>query len=213
LSIHDLAVKCAAYLAQELGSDARQELRMSYGMEVLLGEIVKITCLVLLSWKLGILLEVLSITIAAGTLRLASGGEHCSEYYRCLVGGTVCFILLGWGVHYLNFYFTGSGAYITIALSILLSWGVLFKYAPGETENKPIKNEKERVEFRRLSLIITATYGIVMIIFMNNYLLRPLVLPILVGMVEQTFTVTPWGYRFMHSVDEALNYRKWSKKI
>jgi len=212
LSIHELAVKCAAYLARELGSDTRQEGRMSFGMELLLGEIVKTTLLLLLSWMLGILLEVLCINIAAGVLRLASGGEHCSEYYRCLVGGTICFTLLGWGVHCLNVIFTGSGAYITIAIGILLAWAMLSKYAPGETENKPIKSEKDRVKFRRLSLLIISAYGIGMILFMNNYLLQPLVLPILVGMLEQAFTVSPWGYRFMHFVDGVLNYRKWSNK-
>lgn len=212
MSIHELAVKCAAYLARELGSDTRQEHRMSFGMELLLGEIVKTTLLLLLSWKLGLLLEVLCISMAAGVLRLVSGGEHCSEYYRCLVGGTICFVLLGWGVHGLNVFFTGSGAYITIVLSILLSGAILFKYAPGDTENRPINSEAERNKFRRLSLIIISIYGIVMILFMNNHLLHPLVLPILVGMIEQAFTVSPWGYRFLHSVDEVLDFSKWSKK-
>jgi len=211
VSIHELSIKWAAYLARELGSDSRQELRMVYGLEVLLGEVVKMACLVFLSWKLGILLEVLSITCAAGVLRLASGGEHCSEYYRCLVGGTLCFTLLGWGVHNLNAFFTGSEAYITIVVSVLLSWSILWNYAPGETENKPIKSEEERVKFRRLSILIVSIYGLVMILFMNNYPLRHLVLPILVGMVEQAFTVSPWGYRFMHFVDGGLNFRKWSR--
>lgn len=212
MSIHELAVKGAAYLARELGSDNRQELRMAYGMEILMGEIVKMILLLLLCWMLGILPEVLCITIGAGVLRLASGGEHCSEYYRCLIGGTICFILLGWGVHYSKVFFIGSGAYLIIALSILLSWSVLYKYAPGETENKPISSEQDRVKFKRLSLIIIFIYGIAMILFMNNFILRPLVLPILVGMVEQVFTVSPWGYRFMHMIDGVLNYKKWSKK-
>ena len=212
MSIHELAVKCAAYLARELGSDTKRELRMAYGLEVLLGEIVKMVLLLWLAWMLGILPEVIFISIAAGLLRLASGGEHCSEYYRCLVGGTICFILLGWGVHNLNVFFTGSDAYITIVASILLSWSIVSKYAPGETENKPINSEEERAKFRRLSILIVSIYGLVMLLLMHNYLLRPLVLPILVGMVEQAFTVSPWGYRFMHFVDGALNYKKWGKK-
>ncbi len=214
MSIHELAVKCAAYLAWELGSNTKQELRMAYGLEVLLGEIVKMVLLLWLAWMLGILPEVIFISITAGLLRLASGGEHCSEYYRCLIGGTICFILLGVGVHNLNIFFNGSGAYITIVASILLSWSILFKYAPGETENKPINSEEERVKFRRLSILIVSIYGLVMLMLMlmHNYLLRPLVLPILVGMVEQAFTVSPWGYRFMHFVDGGLNYKKWSKK-
>lgn len=212
MSIHEFSVKFASYLARELGSDSKQELRMVYGLEVLLGEIVKMVVLLLLSWKLGILVEVIFINIAAGFLRLASGGEHCSEYYRCLIGGTACFILLGWGVHYINIFFIGSKALLTIGISILLSMSILWQYAPGETENKPIKSEEERTKFRRISILIVSVYGFVMFLSFNNYLLHPLVLPVLVGMVEQAFTVSPWGYRFMHFVDGSLNYSKWSKK-
>ena len=92
MSIHELSVRFAAYLAQELNSDQRQELRMAYGLEILLGEIIKLIVIISLSWMLNILPEVLTITVTAGILRLASGGEHCSEYYRCLIGGTAWFL-------------------------------------------------------------------------------------------------------------------------
>ncbi len=208
MSIHEVSVRCAAYLAGEIGGDSRQETRMAYGLEILLGEIIKMTCLVLLSWYFGILLEVLSITITAGVLRLASGGEHCSGYYRCLIGGTVCFLLLGWGTHYLNVFFTPPHAYIGIVLSLLVSWGVLWKYAPGETENKPINSEEERLKFRKVSLFLLLIYGLVMMTFTNYIKLQPLVLPIMIGMIEQSFTVSPWGYHFIHFVDRALIFEK-----
>lgn len=212
MSIHAFSVKCAAYLARELDSDSKQELRMAYGLEVLLGEIVKTVVLLLLSWKLGVLFEAFLIAVTAAILRLVSGGEHCSEYYRCLIGGTICFVLLGWGVHIINPFFKGSAAYTAIFAGILLSWWILRKYAPGETENKPIKGEEERKKFRRLSVLIIAVYGLVMLLAVNIYLIRSIALPVLVGMVEQAFTVSPWGYRFMHFVDGALNYGKWSNK-
>ena len=83
MSIHALSVKCAGYLARELGSDHRQEQRMAYGLEIILGEVIKVIILLLLAWLLGILPEILVLSFTASILRLASGGEHCSEYYRC----------------------------------------------------------------------------------------------------------------------------------
>ncbi len=74
MSIHEIAVKFTSYLARELGNDMREELRMAYGLEILVGETIKIICLVILSWLLGILPEVLTIAIVAAILRLASGG-------------------------------------------------------------------------------------------------------------------------------------------
>ena len=167
MSIHELSVRFAAYLAQELNSDQRQELRMAYGLEILLGEIIKLIVIISLSWILNILPEVLTITVTAGILRLASGGEHCSEYYRCLIGGTAWFLFLGWGVHSLNILLNQSTINISAGLLFFLSIILILKYAPGETENKPISSEAERKKFKNWSVAIMIIYGFIIVLFSN----------------------------------------------
>lgn len=154
MSIHEIAAKCASYLAHELEGDRREELRMAYGLEILLGEVIKQLVMILSAWLLGILPEVLTMSLAAGILRLASGGEHCSEYYRCLVGGTIWFLLLGGYIHYIYPNLNPTGTYLVIALSLIIALVIIIKYAPAETENKPINSEKERGKLRKLSLFI-----------------------------------------------------------
>lgn len=205
MSIHEVAVKFASYLAREVGSTQRQELRMAYGMEILLGELIKVVCLVLLSWLFGVLPEVLTISVTAGILRLASGGEHCSKYYRCLIGGTIWFLLLGWGVHWLNPWLN-QWLYIIAGISFISCMSIAWKYAPGETENKPIRSNDERERFKKLSIMIILIYGLIMIIFSNTELLTPFVMPIATGIAAQAFTVAPTGYRFMHFVDRFLSF-------
>jgi len=212
LSLHEIAVKYAAYLARELAIDQRQELRMAYGLEILLGEIVKLIILVLLSWMLGILPEVFTMNLVAGILRLASGGEHCSEYYRCLVGGTIWFLLLGGGVHYLNPHLSLTGIYLVIGLSCLITLVLVLNYAPAETENKPINSEEERARLRRLSIVITLSYGLVMLASAITGIFHLLILPLAAGMLEQVFTITPWGYGFIRFVDRILDFDRWSGK-
>ena len=95
MSVHELSVRCAAYLARELDADRIQENRMAFGLELFLGELIKLILVIMISLLLGILPEVLTVTLAAGFLRLASGGEHCTAYYRCLIGGITCFLVLG----------------------------------------------------------------------------------------------------------------------
>lgn len=212
MSIHEVAVKCAAYLARELGSDSRDELRMAYGLEILLGELVKFACMLLLAWILGILPEVLIMGVAAAVLRLASGGEHCSEYYRCFIGGTLCFLFLGGGVHWLNPLLERMGLYVIAGASLLVSAFIMWRYAPGETANKPIKSEEDRIKLKRVSLAIALAYGVFMLISVNITFLQPAVLPLAVGMIEQAFTVSPRGYRFMHFIDQMLNFDKRSEE-
>lgn len=73
MSLHELSVRCAAYLARELEADRIQENRMAFGLELFLGELIKLILVIMISLLLGILPEVLTVTLAAGFLRLASG--------------------------------------------------------------------------------------------------------------------------------------------
>jgi accessory gene regulator B len=208
MSIHEQSVRFAAYLAKELDSDQRQELRMAYGLEILLGEIIKLIVIISLSWILGILPEVLTITVFAGILRLASGGEHCSEYYRCLIGGTAWFLFLGWGVHFLNTFLHQPTINLSAGLLFSISIIIILKYAPGETENKPISSEAERKKFKNWSVLIMFIYGFIIILSANISVLNFFVMPIAIGIIAQAFTVSPAGYGFIHFVDRVLDFSK-----
>ncbi len=208
MSIHELAAKIAGHLAMELEFDHIHQARMAFGLELFLGEIVKLICLVTISYILGILPEVLVITATAGILRLASGGEHCSEYYRCLIGGTLCFMLLGWGVHYFTPMLGQQELFFVVLLSFLIAEIALWKYAPGDTENKPITEEKDKIKYKKWSLIIGVVYLVLMLVFSTVSTLNIITLAMAAGMTEQVFTVTPWGYRFLHFIDHIMDFKK-----
>ena len=204
MSIHELSVRCAAYLARELEADRIQENRMAFGLELFLGELIKLILVIIISLLFGILPEVLTVALAAGFLRLASGGEHCTAYYRCLVGGITCFWVLGGIAHVLYPLLDRPHLLLAVGTGSLISAALLYMYAPGDTANKPINTDEEKTRFKRWSLIIAGLYFVLMITMMTMPLTEILVLPILIGMLEQSFTVTPWGYRFIHGVDRLL---------
>lgn len=206
MSIHDLAVRWAAGLARELGSDQKHENRMAFGLELLLGEIIKWIVLLGLAGMLGLLREVVIICASAGILRLASGGEHCNEYYRCLIGGTIWFLLLGWGVSWLNTLLTGENLIIIAGIVFVLSAYLLWLYAPGDTANKPIDDEDESRKFKRLSLLVALCYLVVMIGTAQFSAAQFVSLTVAAGMLAQVFTVTPLGYTFLHWVDRVLTF-------
>ena len=204
MSIHELSVRCAAYLARELNTDRIQENRMAFGMELFLGELIKLILVVIISLLLGILPEVLTVTLTAGFLRLASGGEHCTAYYRCLIGGVTCFLVLGGIAHLLYPLLGRLDLLLIVGTGTVISAGLLYLYAPGDTANKPINTFEEKTRFRKWALIIVGLYFVLMVTMMTIPPAEILVLPILIGMLEQSFTVTPWGYRFIHGVDRVL---------
>ncbi len=212
MSIHVIATRVAAYIGRGVEADRLQVARMAFGLELLLGDMIKLILILTLAQLLGIFPEVLVIMVSAGILRLASGGEHCSAYYRCLVGGSICFLLLGELVHYLNYLLAGQAVILIALLSFLLVELILWKYAPGDTENKPITEAAAKKRFKRWSLVIGLLYFIIMMLCAGFQSTSAFVLPLAVGMLEQTFTVSPWGYRFLHSVDIILDFSKWGGK-
>ncbi len=212
MSVHELAVKMADYLGRELDAERIQVARMAFGLELLLGDMVKLVIILTLAQLLGIILEVLIIMVVAAVLRLASGGEHCSAYYRCLVGGIICFLLLGWGVQVLNPLLSRQIITMIALFSFLLVEFILWKYAPGDTENKPITEPADKKRFKKWSLRIGFAYFVIMMSCAGFDRASAFVLPVAAGMLEQAFTVTPWGYSFMHFVDRVLDFSKWGGK-
>ena len=79
-------------------------------------------------------------------------------------------------------------------------------------KNKPINTEEELTRFKKWSLIIVFIYCVVIIIMMQFEKSYLLVLPMIIGMMEQAFTITPWGYGFIHWVDNTLGSFKRSKQ-
>ncbi|CFY09625.1 Accessory gene regulator B, partial [Syntrophomonas zehnderi OL-4] len=117
-------------------------------------------------------------------------------------------LLLGWGVYSFNAVLSPPVISVIVGLLFFISLAIIFKYAPGETENKPINNEAEREKFKKWSVAIMVAYGLILIIFSRLEVLNTLVLPMAVGIMAQAFTVSPAGYGFIHFIDWILDFPK-----
>ena len=122
------------------------------------------------------------------------------------LGGTAWFLFLGWGVSSLNTILHPPIINISAVLLFFTSAILILKYAPGETENKPITSEAERKKYKKWSVSIMITYGFIIVLFSNLEVLNTFVLPIAVGIIAQAFTVSPAGYGFIHFIDRVLDF-------
>ena len=205
-SIHGLAERAAGYIARELGIDRQKEGMLTFGLELLLGSALEFALIMALAFLFGIFRETLILVLTAGILRLVSGGEHCRAYYRCLIGGTVFFLLMGWLVKWLKSVISFQGFILLMIITFIAVIAIIWRYAPGETANKPL-TEADRVRGRRLSFTVAGIFFAVVILLAILKVEQGYGLPVLAGMLCQAFTLTPWGYGFIRWIDGMLSFR------
>jgi accessory gene regulator B len=197
--IHELAVKLANRLGEELQQQERVTV-IAYGLELLLGSMVKLVCFIIIPLLLGILPLVLAAFLTSAAFRLVAGGAHCTAYYRCLIGSLATFT----GAGFLARWLAGTGLDTReMALAgALFAFLVAMLWAPASTPAKPISREGHRRVLKAISLLLPTVYLVAV------YLLpirRELLAASTLGLAFQSFTVTPAGYRFMEWLDIFLS--------
>lgn len=196
--IHNLAVRMASWLSKEVNQEERAAV-MAYGLELLLGALVKLICTITIPLLLGILPQVAAAILASVTFRLAAGGAHCTAYYRCLIGSLTTFIALGFLARQMaGTGISGTGVATGAALLALM---VAIFWAPADTPAKPITRAGQRRALKAASLLVPVVY-LVLVQFVSVE--KDLLVASALGLLFQSFTVTPTGYRFMNGLDRFL---------
>lgn len=197
--LHNLAVRLATLITNELKMDGRRGI-VAYGLEILLGALVNLIFFVTLPLALGIFPQVVAAALAGGIFRLASGGAHCTAYYRCLVSSSGTFLGLGALARYLSGYSLPTGAIVAgVAIWSLL---IVLRRAPADNPARPITNAAHRRALRIASVALVAVYAVT---GLCAPLSNDLILAASGGLFLQVFTITPAGYRFIEMMDRLLS--------
>lgn len=187
-------------------SEIQQDMQMvAYGLELLIDGLIQILVILGVAWLLGLFLPVAIVLGVAGLYRRYSGGVHCTAFYRCLMVSTGVFLGLGYITRVLGQHgFIYTFYWVALGASLLMA----FRWAPADNPVKPIPTVAKRIELRHKSLL-TALIATAMVIWTSyGRLLDPLVITgITLGILWQSFTITPWGYRFIGLLDRCLTIR------
>ncbi len=84
ISIHQIGQAVGLFVAKKVYRIEEAEY-LSYGAEILIGSIFKLSILFFAAIMMDVVLEVIVLLIVTGLVRTLSGGAHCSAYYRCMV--------------------------------------------------------------------------------------------------------------------------------
>jgi len=102
--IHTSAINIAEILSRELKLDKKRTSIVSYGLEVILGGVIKLFVFITFPLALGVFTQFIAANLASGFLRLFSGGVHCTAYYRCLITSTTVFLIIAFVSKHLFIY-------------------------------------------------------------------------------------------------------------
>lgn len=203
------AAGISQYLARELDIDAGDADVIRYGLEIILGALIKGITVIGVSYLLGITPYVLTALGTSGILRLLSGGVHCSSYGRCLIFGSVMSMMIGSLAMVAGPYITPVVMLVFIMLTALTGLLFVYKWAPADTPGKPIKRPEKRMKFKKYSLLYVIIWNIAVTFFVllssESSLALSLALASAGGLLMQTASLSPAGYRLVGRIDYGLN--------
>lgn len=161
---------------------------ITYGIELIIGEIPKIFLLFVLSFILGIGWYTVFAYVALIPYRASSGGFHLKTHIGCIIGSSVFY----YGIVYLSKFIILNLVQKYIIIGIALVFGVIMVslYAPADTENIPIISKKERKRKKVLSyttLVLTLTASV----FIKDSIISNI---LIFGVIVQSFMISRLAY-------------------
>lgn len=164
--------------------DEKMEVIM-YGLESIYLTFTKVIIIFVLAIILNIWKEVLLLLLFYNLIRVSAFGMHAKKSIHCLIISLSLFI----GGVYLCKYLV-----IPFIIKVILTFICIifiYKYAPADTEKRPIINKNLRRKYKTISVIISGCYAILIILFSDNVLSNYL----LIGMFEATIMLLPVTYK------------------
>lgn len=160
---------------------------IEYGLEGLYLTFTKTVVIFVLAALLKIFFETLLLLLFYNLIRFSAFGLHAKKSLHCLVISLLFFI---GGVYICKYvYFSLIIKSIICIICILL----ISKYAPADTEKRPLINKRKRKRFKIMSIVSSFIFSILIVIYsekvISNYLL--------IGMIESTVMILPITYKLL----------------
>ncbi len=177
---------------------------LAYGLEILLGVLLKTTILMLFSYWLGIFNTTICCTMSFIIFRIFGGGVHLSTYCRCLVVGLTILLALG----------KFATINIDIDVLLILLWLVfsvglftIVKWVPAGTEKKQVTDKTKRIKLKK------QVFGILIVWTSINYLMIQsqyvnYCFANILGSFTSFMLMTPIGYKGLHILETILNTKQ-----
>ena len=177
-------------------SDEQLEI-IEYGLEAIYITITKTLIIFMIAYFLGILKEMVLFLPFYIIIRLFAFGFHAKDSIQCLLVSSTIFL----GTTYLCKFITIPIFIKTILciINILL----IYKWAPADTEKRPIISKKRRMIYKTLSTVIAIIFSFISILITNQYMSNCLIISVSI----ECLMISPYIYKlFKLPYDNYKNY-------
>ncbi|MDZ5252475.1 accessory gene regulator ArgB-like protein [Clostridium sp. LIBA-8841] len=210
--IENISRAVAEKVSNELNYDNERKEVIQYGTYALIQTLISIISVLILGLIFNIALEALIFLFTASILRKYSGGAHSESSNVCTLLGIVISICIGFLIK--SSFFVNMNFEFIIFIGVVIfvfAYFIIFKYAPVDTPNKPIKTEKKKKRMKKGSLKILTIYLFIVllstILYYNSDVVfaKPVILSILFGIAWQCMTLTALGNILLKTIDSFTN--------
>jgi accessory gene regulator B len=205
-----LASKIAGNVASSLNYDNEKEAVIAYGLTALIQIFISVILIFLLGIVFGTPIEALIVCLSASLLRKYSGGAHADTAELCtLISIIYCSLTAVISAKLLVLIYNPAFLMAAIILIYGISVYILYKLAPVDSPNKPIKSEKKVMRMRKGSFLTISVYFIISLALFcltkRNGIFISCGFSLLFGVSWQIFTLTSWGFAFLGRVNYLYN--------
>lgn len=186
--INRLSGKLSDILSCKLNSTHEEKEVYAYSIEVILSLILNLIILYETAYIIGKIPELIFFIIFFSGLRTYAGGYHARTHIECMILSFIIFIISSMS----STWFVAYGE-ILIIFGIITSILLVFKYAPSESDNKPLSNS-QRKQYRLISRGIVIIYSATIIILylyktQTNYIYLTAVVAMLIESLSLTHLI------------------------
>ena len=209
IDIGELSNKIATKIVVETDGDEERKSVIEYGIFAMIQTGIAIICTVIFGLLFNVLVEALIVSFSISILRKCSGGVHATSPTRCTVIGTLICILIPKLVIAINI--NSIYSIILGVIVFIISYYIVYKLAPVDSKNKPIKKLERRKKLKRKSINIINIYLIISIVFIIIYHFYNIYSMIIyfeclyLGMLWQVISLTKVGHLMINKFDYLLN--------
>lgn len=168
--------------------DEEKTAEIRYGIESIYLLITKTIVIFSLAILLGIIKELVLLMIFYNLLRASGFGVHAKKSWHCWVSSSIIFLGVPMLMKYLIL--PNSIMFIVSAFFCL----VILKYAPADTEKRPIINKKRR-KIYKFCCFSTSLIFTISILFIENTVIQN---SLMFSIIVESFMILPITYKIFN---------------
>ena len=208
MNLEVLSKNISNNLKRELNLDEDKRSIIEYGIFAFFQMVISILLVAIVGFIFNVMIKALIVSFSGAILRKFSGGAHANTSVNCIISGTLMSVIPAYILN--NIYLNKNYVVICGILLYIISFKIIYKLAPVDSPNKPIKKRGKIKRLKRGSIIILSIYMLLVFINVIIYYIKDMNLMLVyssciyVGILWQVFTLTKYGHVVVNKIDSLL---------